>query len=457
MATGSSSWLVAWADTRNGGYDIFGKRFGFDGVEKTRKAQVIHEGPDRQYGVKLGWDGSRYLAAWRRLENPTTLHVARVEPNGTLLDPAGIQLGTGNSVMYEDVAGGTGDWLVTWSRSGLNGRRMLATVVRDDGTTTGLTTVSDNTGALAVARDPASGVYVLAWFMTTPAELRAIRVDSTGTLLDPVPVTLATGVSGSGLDMAAGGGVIQLAWNAGTGTSVIDGMRIRVAAGGIEALAPGVVPLVADGTNYNADLALGFTAKGFLMVFARRLTAFDDNDIAGLQLSTGGAVQGPPFIVSGNPESEQNPSIAGATQGRALVAYEYASASSGLPRIYVRRILAAYPDGATCSDGTQCESGFCADGRCCDSACGGGAGDCQACSVKAGAAVDGVCGVVEASTICRSSADAFCDLAERCDGVSIDCPLDRGRRAGEVCDADCGAVCPLADESGSPHVCPVCP
>jgi hypothetical protein len=65
--------------------------------------------------------------------------------------------------------------------------------------------------------------------------------------------------------------------------------------------------------------------------------------------------------------------------------------------------------------------------------------------------------VVEAGTVCRSSADLFCDLAEKCDGVSIDCPLDRGRRAGEVCDADCGAVCPLADESGSPHVCPLCP
>ena len=50
------------------------------------------------------------------------------------------------------------------------------------------------------------------------------------------------------------------------------------------------------------------------------------------------------------------------------------------------------PNGHTCTAGTQCTSGFCVDGVCCDSACGGGSTtDCQACSVAAGAATDGVC------------------------------------------------------------------
>jgi hypothetical protein len=50
-------------------------------------------------------------------------------------------------------------------------------------------------------------------------------------------------------------------------------------------------------------------------------------------------------------------------------------------------------NGASCATTGACASGFCVDGVCCNTACGGGvATDCQACSVAAGAAQDGVCG-----------------------------------------------------------------
>jgi hypothetical protein len=48
--------------------------------------------------------------------------------------------------------------------------------------------------------------------------------------------------------------------------------------------------------------------------------------------------------------------------------------------------------GDPCHDAQECESGYCVDGVCCSSNCGGGAtDDCQACSVAAGAIVDGEC------------------------------------------------------------------
>jgi MYXO-CTERM domain-containing protein len=49
-------------------------------------------------------------------------------------------------------------------------------------------------------------------------------------------------------------------------------------------------------------------------------------------------------------------------------------------------------DGDACVADVECASGFCVDGVCCASACGGGATDCQACSVAAGAATNGTCG-----------------------------------------------------------------
>ncbi|MCU0658545.1 MAG: hypothetical protein MUF64_25795, partial [Polyangiaceae bacterium] len=54
--------------------------------------------------------------------------------------------------------------------------------------------------------------------------------------------------------------------------------------------------------------------------------------------------------------------------------------------------------GQACSSNAECPSGFCTDGVCCNSACAGGVSDCQACSVAAGAASNGLCGPTTGNT-----------------------------------------------------------
>ncbi|MCA9719853.1 MAG: hypothetical protein KC468_34620, partial [Myxococcales bacterium] len=88
---------------------------------------------------------------------------------------------------------------------------------------------------------------------------------------------------------------------------------------------------------------------------------------------------------------------------------------------YVFGVSLGLGDG--CGGDNECASGFCVDGVCCPNACGGGVDDCQACSVQAGAAQDGVCGPAAADTECRPAAGA-CDVAELCDGQSLECPAD---------------------------------
>jgi hypothetical protein len=69
-------------------------------------------------------------------------------------------------------------------------------------------------------------------------------------------------------------------------------------------------------------------------------------------------------------------------------------------------------NGASCAAPGACASGFCVDGVCCNTTCGGGApADCQACSVAAGAAQDGVCGPTTGNACDDGNA---CTLADTC-------------------------------------------
>jgi len=115
---------------------------------------------------------------------------------------------------------------------------------------------------------------------------------------------------------------------------------------------------------------------------------------------------------------------------------------------------AASNTGGACTTNAECGSGFCADGVCCDTACGAGEPNrCQACSVAAGAAVDGTCGPRAAGTVCRAAAGA-CDIAETCTGSSTSCPADGLTAVGTVCRAAAGA-CDLAETcTGSSAACP---
>ena len=125
--------------------------------------------------------------------------------------------------------------------------------------------------------------------------------------------------------------------------------------------------------------------------------------------------------------------------------------SSGAAYVFVP---ATGSNGDACATGATCTSGFCADGVCCDTACGGGdPGDCQACSVAAGAAVDGTCAPRAGGTVCRAAAGA-CDVAEACTGTSTACPADALVAQGTTCRAAAGA-CDAAEAcTGTSPSCP---
>ena len=88
-------------------------------------------------------------------------------------------------------------------------------------------------------------------------------------------------------------------------------------------------------------------------------------------------------------------------------------------------------NGTSCSNGSECASGFCADGVCCDQLCDG---LCQACSVAKTGGTNGTCGKVTANT----------DPNSECSG-SLDC------NGSGACEAKLtnGSPCTVAGECSS--------
>jgi MYXO-CTERM domain-containing protein len=114
------------------------------------------------------------------------------------------------------------------------------------------------------------------------------------------------------------------------------------------------------------------------------------------------------------------------------------SANEARGAAYVFQV--AHANGDPCESGVECSSGFCADGVCCDTACGDGVtDDCQACSVSAGAAMNGACESLSGSACSDGNActsgdacvagSCVADSALDCDDAQ-DCTVDSCDVAG---------------------------
>lgn len=117
-----------------------------------------------------------------------------------------------------------------------------------------------------------------------------------------------------------------------------------------------------------------------------------------------------------------------------------------------------HTNGQTCQRAVECTSGSCVDGVCCGSPCGGGARDCQACSVASGGTTDGTCTALAmnqaAMVECRPSAGA-CDLPETCASTSKVCPSDARQPSGFVCRPAASTACDSAEAcDGTSLECP---
>jgi hypothetical protein len=468
VAENDANWIVAWSDSRALGSDIRGLRVRFGGTNQDATSRGLSTAAGQQGAPDGARHGAGIILAWNDARNgDEDIFASRVDAAGNALDGAGIAVSTAaREQITPEIASDGSSALVVWQDRRNGNFDVFGAIIGPDGAVAAadlpICVGEGNQTSPSVAFDPTSGLYLVAWssqIVAGDADVRGARVGADGTVLDPCGVAISAAPGAQiNPDVTFGGGRFFVAWEDRRAENLGDvfGARVTASAAGIDVVDGGGLA-IATAAGIQTEPVAVFVQSSYLVAWTDgRDAGVNSTDIYGGQVSTGGLVSAN-FVVSATPESEAAPAVSaseGGSSGVALVAYTRFASELDTARVFHRRITSGPAGGTTCNSNGQCDSGFCVDGRCCDAACGGSdPNDCQACSTARGAAQDGVCGVVAADRICRGYAAPFCDVRERCDGASTECPEDLGRREGRICNAETGGLCPANDVSGAPHFC----
>lgn len=421
VVAGDNQYLVLWAGRRLGTHGAYAQRYSAAGVALDAVPFVVANG--FVGSVAGAFDGTNYLVAgaWggqTRVSTAGAVLDGLVGGISVRFDPKHVGVSWDGTTFAVSRSGEYGDvyvQLVTTTGLVLGG---TATVVTSGVAASDLSVTSDNTS------------HIITWVINGTGGMR--RYTSGGTFTAPFS---SLGPLPDGRISVDCSPVVCLVYGGST-LRTLGGTSLALPAGG-----PGS-PLDPN--------AITHAGNEFLLVGSGA-------DVLGLRLNSAAmpAALGGWFNISQSPTSDEVASAAAALgDGSALVAYERRIPAENANRIFLRGIILASPNGNVCSLTSDCQSGICVDGVCCDTACGGGAADCQACSIAAGASTNGTCGPIVAGTECRASAGT-CDVAEACDGSSPTCPVNGFAAATTECRAS-GGDCDEAETcTGASATCPI--
>jgi hypothetical protein len=402
LAAGGARYLVAWNANTYTQTTLRGRLIGGGvaaGPEVELSARNIRE-------PAVAFGGGSYLVAgtYNYFTTGSQIEALRVSEAGAVLDPTPLVLGSASTLC--GVASDGVGFLVAWSAGGLVGARVSVAGQVLDAAPRALSPAGASvTGAPALAFG--AGVYLAAWQDSTANGIVAARVAPDGTLLDQTAIRVganAAGVLTSLPAVAYDGMTFVVSWLSTSGTTLPLNREYRYAT---------------------------VTAQGVAGTAAVMAT-LDGRDLAPRELG-----------------------LAGATGGRLLGAYQLLEHPLGydVPRIHLRYVSPTpSPAGARCASAQGCVAGAsCIDGVCCQSACGGGASDCQGCSLLVGAMQNGTCGPVADGFPCGTG--GIC-AASACNVVTADAGTDVAARsdaadAREVAPSDATGEAPEARSAGA--------
>jgi MYXO-CTERM domain-containing protein len=422
--------LAAWEDDRGGTSHVFCARF----ID-----EVLDDPPiDLGEGTKpaAAWDGSHFVVVF---EQAAGLVARRMQQNGTL-DGATLPVTNGPAVEREPAiaAGPGGELLVAWIDNRSGGEDIYAGRLDDgaplDGDGVLVSAGAEIADAIAVGF---AGSYLVTWRRAVSGGGQAIEarvVSSAGAPTGADPLVLSPAALSHGAPATASDGSRHLvAFGYEPAAFSYDLRALLVSASGnIE----DTVTLATGGVDTERGGATAaFDGNAYLVGWIEAPSG-ESGDLLAASVSEAGDVLST-LTVAASDDDEAMPSFASVGNTSAAIYARLEPSPAGpVARAKWRLITPLGLLGEACGDGPACASGFCVDGVCCNDACDEGINACRACSVAAGATVDGTC-----ITLADGAA---CDDGDLCTASSC---------SAGVCNIDSLVECSASGECTEPVAC----
>ncbi|MCJ7736703.1 MAG: hypothetical protein MUQ10_05230, partial [Anaerolineae bacterium] len=244
-----SNFLSVWMDANTG--EMMASRITSDGVRLDDPPITVSDESTPGVNPSVGFDGTNYLVVW--VATDWEIYAARIEQDGTLLDPGGVKLTTGSNALPRmlGIAHDGTNYLLVW-RAGALGTEVRGTRVNAGGSqpvnldsASGFS-ISEGTWSRYPAVAYGDGVYLVAWHKGDCAggnqSIQAARVSTDGSVLDPANFIINDG-DGCQEQAVVGwdGRNFQVAWNnwsMATGKWFASGSATRVTTGAVILDAP---------------------------------------------------------------------------------------------------------------------------------------------------------------------------------------------------------------------------
>ncbi len=393
-----TNWLVVWSDLRNGVADIYGARVAPDGSLLDSTGFIISNATYTQTIPAVDFNGTNYLVVWSDYRASTwKTYGARVTPAGTVLDPNGILL-SGSGCLYPSVATNGTDWLATWHNepaatieagrvgpdgtvrdpggfiigSGENDRFFpdaasdganwyVVWQDRRQGTTVNHWSIYGNRITSAGAKLDSVGrpvtnddgkyegipqvwfgdtAYFVTWKDDGNSMLTGARVARSGTVLDPAGIPLGGMPQWfADIDFDGTNWLVMSTGNremGGIGGGE-DPFATRVTAAGT-VLDPHPNILLAFSAHWQHTPAAAWDGSHWLVVWVEQKQA-GETDLRGAILDQGGLVVGEPFLVNGATGHQTTPAVAAGDSGWLVAWQDYRAGQT--EKLYAARVTPA--------------------------------------------------------------------------------------------------------------------
>lgn len=293
LAFDGTNYLVVWQDSSSGSYDIYALRVDTGGIVIDSASIQISTAAQDQGAPAVAFDGTNYLIVWQDSRSDAKdIYGARVDTDGSVLDPLGIPISTaGNAQRAPDIAFGTNGYLVVWhdSRVAPDVPEIYGARVDTDGTVLDPSGIAISNGCIEPGHPKVSfdgDNYVVLWdgWCSGPSrDVCGTRVTPDGSVVDAPGVAIPPATDSSVGDLAFNGADYFVVWERGD----VYGARVSVDL----TLPDSTTTKVSMAARDQFSPGLAFDGANYLVVWHEHCCT--DYDVYGARVEPGGAVLDP--------------------------------------------------------------------------------------------------------------------------------------------------------------------